>query len=518
MTVLTAPPPKDAAASAVGQGNSRRDNKAELVLRRALWDRGLRYRVDSPVRPDADRPVRPDVVFAKAKVAVFLDGCFWHGCPDHGTQPRHNGNYWQEKIRRNVERDERDGRRLRRAGWLVIRVWEHDDPSVAAERVEAAVKARTTACAEQIGLTRSLSSSGSAASLFSGLGGLDYAAHVVGFDVVAATDRDKNALSILRQGLGTRTAALDLETEDPERFIDWLPEKSDVQVVFGGPPCTAFSHAGFWLEGKRNGRDPAAILLERYMDIVRIVSPEAFVMENVPGLAFKTHQRFFQRLLNRARRAGYKVSWSVLDASDFGVPQARRRLFVVGVRGKNHFQFPKPSAAPRNTQWALQDLSGRSDLAEPDERPRGRWSDLLPEVPPGGNYLHFTERYGHEPPIFKNRGRYWSFLLKLDPRQPAPTVPAQRVTFNGPFHWDNRHLRIREMARLQSLPDWMPLDHHLPEARLHIGNAVPVALGAALLWSLQRYLGNAEATGRPALLEVLDDPNASIHDAMAATA
>jgi DNA (cytosine-5)-methyltransferase 1 len=272
------------------------------------------------------------------------------------------------------------------------------------------------------------------------------------------------------------------------------------------------------LEGKRNGDDPAAVLLERYIDIVRMLKPEAFVMENVPGLAFRTHERFFTRLLNRARRAGFKVSWSVLDARDFGVPQARRRLFVVGVRGKDHFRFPEPSAAHRATAWALDDLADRPELTEPDEIPQGRWSELLPKVPPGGNYLHFTERYGYNPPVFKNRGRYWSFLLKLDPQRASPTIPAQRVTFNGPFHWENRHLRLREMARLQSLPDWMPLDSKLTDARRHIGNAVPVALGAALLWQLQRHLGNAAAEDRPELLHVLDDPTASIHDAMAATA
>jgi DNA (cytosine-5)-methyltransferase 1 len=521
MATLKAPPAKDAAASAVGQANSRRDNRAELLLRRALWSQGLRYRVDEAIRPDEGRPIRPDVVFQGAKVAVFLDGCFWHGCPEHGTRPQHNASYWREKIRRNVERDMRDRARLKRAGWLVIRIWEHDDPTSAADRVAAAVTAKTSQVAghsREKAEKSTPSSSGSAVSLFSGIGGLDYAAQVVGLDVLAATDRDGRALATLHQALGTPTIGLDLESADSEELLNALPKQSDVQVVIGGPPCTAFSHAGFWLEGKRNGDDPAAVLLERYMDIVRLLKPEAFVMENVPGLAFKTHERFFRRLLNRARRAGFKVSWSVLNASDYGVPQARRRLFVVGVRGRTPFKFPEPTAARRSTGWALDDLAGRRDLSEPDEIPRGRWLDLLPKVPPGGNYLHFTERYGCDPPVFKNRGRYWSFLLKLDPQQASPTLPAQRVTFNGPFHWENRHLRLREMARLQSLPDWMPLDSNLANARRHIGNAVPVALGASLLWALQRHLGNAAAEDRPMLLEVLDDPTASIHEAMAVTA
>jgi DNA (cytosine-5)-methyltransferase 1 len=350
-------------------------------------------------------------------------------------------------------------------------------------------------------------------SLFSGLGGLDLGAHLAGASVVAATDRDGGALDLLHTGLGTRTVTADFDTDSPHAVVDAMGVAAErVEYVVGGPPCTAFSHAGFWLEDKRNGHDPAASRLDDYVEVLRILAPRAFVLENVPGLLFKTHRVFFDRFIARSRRAGYALSWQVVHADRFGVPQARRRLFVVGIRGGPHFAFPAATAAPRSARWALGDLADRHELAEPDEALGGQWGYLLPKVPPGSNYLHFTEPRGWSPPLFKYRGRYWSFLLKLDPSRASPTLPAQRVTYNGPFHWDNRHLRVREMARLQGFPDWYPLADNLADARRQIGNAVPPALAGAILWSLRVQLGDADADDRPLPLACLDDPDARFRD------
>jgi len=118
------------------RGNRRRDTGPEKRLRSALFALGLRFRVDRPIRVTAqDRPIHPDIVFPRAKLAVFVDGCFWHGCPEHGTSPRRNSHYWNAKLRLNVERDRRYDALLRDAGWTVVRVWEHDDPEEAAARI-----------------------------------------------------------------------------------------------------------------------------------------------------------------------------------------------------------------------------------------------------------------------------------------------------------------------------------------------------------------------------------------------
>jgi DNA mismatch endonuclease (patch repair protein) len=111
---------------------------AELELRRALHARGLRYRVDRPLLADKRR--RADIVFGPARVAVFVDGCFWHGCPQHASWPANNADFWREKIETNRRRDADTNIRLEATGWQVVRVWAHEDPLVAADRIEALVR------------------------------------------------------------------------------------------------------------------------------------------------------------------------------------------------------------------------------------------------------------------------------------------------------------------------------------------------------------------------------------------
>jgi DNA mismatch endonuclease (patch repair protein) len=115
-----------------------RDTTAEIGIRRALHAAGLRYRVDQTVLPGSKR--RADLVFSSARVAVFVDGCFWHGCPIHGTQPKANGSWWLDKLEGNYRRDRDTDRRLTEAGWHVIRVWEHETPSEAAARIQLALE------------------------------------------------------------------------------------------------------------------------------------------------------------------------------------------------------------------------------------------------------------------------------------------------------------------------------------------------------------------------------------------
>jgi DNA mismatch endonuclease (patch repair protein) len=114
-----------------------RDTKREMELRSLLHRRGLRFRVHA-LLPGLRR--RSDIVFTRARVVVFVDGCFWHGCPEHGTWPKQNADWWRKKIEANQRRDRDTDARLRAAGWTVIRVWEHDDPIEAADRVTKVVR------------------------------------------------------------------------------------------------------------------------------------------------------------------------------------------------------------------------------------------------------------------------------------------------------------------------------------------------------------------------------------------
>ena len=118
--------------------NPRRNTKPEVALRAELHRRGLRFRKDLPIRVPR-RVVRPDVAFTRARLAVFVDGCFWHMCPIHGNQPRANTAYWRPKLARNIARDRAVDAALSDAGRRILRAWEHDDPAEVADRVARAL-------------------------------------------------------------------------------------------------------------------------------------------------------------------------------------------------------------------------------------------------------------------------------------------------------------------------------------------------------------------------------------------
>ncbi|MEU4691842.1 very short patch repair endonuclease [Actinoplanes sp. NPDC023714] len=134
----TYPAPLNAGRSRNMQANRRSNTKPEVALRTALHRLGYRYRKDLLIKL-SDTRVRPDIVFTKRKVAVFVDGCFWHVCPQHGRHPTTNEWYWAPKLRRNMERDGQVNTALHEAGWRVVRVWEHESLEEALHVVRSAL-------------------------------------------------------------------------------------------------------------------------------------------------------------------------------------------------------------------------------------------------------------------------------------------------------------------------------------------------------------------------------------------
>ncbi len=134
------PSPKSAQTSERFSRQRQRDTAPEIELRRALHRRGLRYRVDRAPIPGMRS--RADIVFGPSRVAVFVDGCFWHGCPVHSTKPSHNAVWWHEKIAANRRRDARVSAALAAEGWVVVRVWEHEDAETAASRIAQLIRQR----------------------------------------------------------------------------------------------------------------------------------------------------------------------------------------------------------------------------------------------------------------------------------------------------------------------------------------------------------------------------------------
>lgn len=138
---MSGPPASSTAAKKRMQANRRRDTKPERLLRSILHTRGRRYRIDYPIRTaHGVRPIRPDIVFTQARLVVFIDGCFWHSCPQHSSQPKANSSYWEAKLDENIRRDQRNTEALESAEWRVLRIWTHTAPDDAADLVDGALK------------------------------------------------------------------------------------------------------------------------------------------------------------------------------------------------------------------------------------------------------------------------------------------------------------------------------------------------------------------------------------------
>lgn len=371
-------------------------------------------------------------------------------------------------------------------------------------------------------------------SLFSGAGGLDCAVEHCAeppllqdgsgspLRVAVATDHDEVALTTLTKNLPKVTTVLgDIRSTPTEELLEAGGlSRGEATLVVGGPPCTPFSKSGFWIEEKRTSQDPNASLLDEFVRVVGESQPEAFVLENVQGLTYSTHAAQFRRLLAGLREAGYEPHWQVLLAAEYGVPQLRRRVFVVGRRDRKPFTFPGQTHSGVSERDRVVDHTklpfitaeeAIGDLLpgqpEPGEVVEGEFADLAAEVPHGQNYLWHTDRYGGRP-VFRWRSRYWTFLLRLDPHRPATTLQAQPGPWVGPFHWENvyneegnaraRRLRVQEMKRLMTFSDEFSFAGDRREIRRQLGNAVPVELGKVVIRALMEQLGHLEAsTDRP---------------------
>jgi DNA (cytosine-5)-methyltransferase 1 len=347
-----------------------------------------------------------------------------------------------------------------------------------------------------------------AVSLFSGAGGLDIGCEAAGFETRAVVESDSIACQSLLAnadaylpGLTSNRVFEDVVALDFDALLDAAElEAGETDLLHGGPPCTPFSKSGYWLAYKRAGEDPKASLLDHYVEALRAIRPKALLMENVFGLAYQNHNRpILQRFVAGVRDAGYTLDYKIILAADHGIPQQRQRLICVGVRTELldqpaatwRFDWPADTHAgphERRVGWdqsllphvtaaqALESLDPADNPPEVEETIDGTYADALREVPPGDNYLHLTARRGHPNPRFKWRARYWSFLLKLHPDRPSPTIQGQPGPWVGPFHWEDRRLRVAELKRLMTFPDDYVVRGNRRDQQLQLGNAVPPVL------------------------------------------
>jgi DNA (cytosine-5)-methyltransferase 1 len=358
-------------------------------------------------------------------------------------------------------------------------------------------------------------------SLYTGAGGLDLGFEAAGFETAVAVEIDPEAVATLRHNRDWPVLDRDIHTISSQEFLVaaglWSGE---ADALIGGPPCQPFSKSGYWASGDTlRLDDPRAGTIAAYLRVLRDALPKTFLLENVPGLAYRSKSEGLEliartiRKINRDRGTSYTFAVGKLNAADFGVPQIRERVFVVGARDGQEFSFPRPTHVPPDrlllghrvyaTAWdAIGDLE---DDDHPELRARGRWADLLPSIPEGENYLWHTERGGGLP-LFGWRRRYWSFLLKLAKALPSWTVQAQPGPAIGPFHWKSRRLSTRELCRLQTFPDNYRVLGDLGSVQSQLGNAVPSALAETLGRAIRNQLLGDRVSLEPRLVPATRRP------------
>lgn len=347
----------------------------------------------------------------------------------------------------------------------------------------------------------------SAISLYTGVGGLDFGFEAAGFETLAAVELDSPACNTLRRNRSWPVLEGDIHDYSSEAILSAGSIKpGDADILIAGPPCQPFSKSGYWVKGDAlRLDDPRADTLTAYLRVLRDARPKTFLLENVYGLAYKNKDEGLRYLLqgieqiNRETGTRYQVTWKMLNAAHFGVPQIRERVFLIGSRDGIPFQFPKPThcaaddeellaegLAPYRTAWdAIGDLPHTP--TDPSLTVGGKWADLLPSIPEGNNYLWHTNRGGGEP-LFGWRTRYWSFMLKLSKRLPSWTIQAQPGSSIGPFHWSSRKLTADEMCRIQTFPDGLNFDCGRTDVQKMIGNAVPSLLAEVLAREIRYQL------------------------------
>jgi len=322
-------------------------------------------------------------------------------------------------------------------------------------------------------------------SLFSGAGGLDIGFHDAGFDIIKAVEIDKKYSDVMKNNTGDGSyfgSNLEVLNIDVNDLL--LNDLDDIDWIIGGPPCQTFSAAGRRANGVRGLHDKRGILFERYVEIVHELQPKGFLYENVYGLVGAEGGEPWLAIKEGFESAGYKLYHRILDSADYGAPQHRERLIMVGLK-EGEFKFPRPTNGPdsigkKRHFSAREAINGLPNQEWDGTEFGGQWGHLLPDIPPGLNYSFYTKKLGHPNPIFAWRSKFSDFLYKADPERPVRTIKAQGGKYTGPLHWANRHFTAEELKLLQSFPKEFKLGNSEQVNRAVIGNSVPPALALVL--------------------------------------
>ena len=339
--------------------------------------------------------------------------------------------------------------------------------------------------------------------LFCGLGGFSQGFEKAGFESVLAIDVWKDAIETYNYNRENKIAKnMDIKLLDTERIKE-ITSKHHITGIIGGPPCQGFSTVG-----TRNVEDDRNFLYLEYYRVVKEVMPDFFVIENVKGLLTLNKGMFYDDIKERFGSLGYTIEAKILDASDYGVPQKRLRVFFVGLKNGKKFEFPEPLGYKISTKEALGDLPSLDNLNNIDE-------ELKHNNEPSNNFQNeirnnSVEIYNHEqtkhteqtidiiskikdggsikdlPEEFWNVRKYNKAFQRMNSQEPSHTVDTGHRNY---FHYEEHRVpSVRECCRLQSIPDDFIITGSKTSQYKQVGNCVPVNLAFNLASKIKTYL------------------------------
>ena len=330
-------------------------------------------------------------------------------------------------------------------------------------------------------------------SLFSGAGGLDIGFKDAGFDIVEQNELVDDFAETLRINDSDNCKVVCKDV----REYSGKSLKGKIDFIIGGPPCQPFSSASRRAFGVNGTIDARGTLFNEYVRILSEIQPKGFLFENVYGIVSANKGQDWNMIITAFKRAGYNIHYKILDAADYGAPQHRARLIIVGLKENLNYKFPLPNHGPDSpdklkyfsAQEALEDVP---NSAETNLKVTGKYGYLLDNIPVGMNYSYYTSKIGNPNAIFAWRSKFSDFLYKADPTQPVKTIKASGGQYTGPFHWKNRRFTVAEYKRLQTFPDNYKINGSRMIQIKQIGNSVPPQFARFLALSIRAEVFKAE--------------------------